>query len=121
MYKQIYPRNQLTVNTPTVNTPTVNKPLVIKNKSLSQIIEEICIDEKPYYSCMLCNYAVISPYNTCVHIYCDYCLTNQSVCLFCNYLKLPLHKTYVYNYCDYCLTESTMCIFCKTNRPKPKK
>ena len=121
MYKQIYPRTKPLTDLPLANQLIVNPHSLNQKKSLSQFIDDICIDEACHYSCILCNYIVISPYNTCVHKYCDYCLTKLNGCLICNYLKLPLHKTYVYNYCDYCLIESTMCIFCKTNRPKPKK
>lgn len=42
------------------------------------------INEKIYYSCIRCNYIVISPYNKCIHNYCDYCLTKYKICKLCN-------------------------------------
>ena len=70
------------------------------------------------YSCILCNYVVISPHNTCKHNYCDYCLSKISICLFCTYTKLSPHKTCIYNYCDYCLYEANICLFCKMQNTK---
>lgn len=53
-----------------------------------------CIIEEPVkhipikigsFSCIRCNYIVVSPHNTCIHNYCNYCLSKTSICLFCNY------------------------------------
>jgi hypothetical protein len=38
---------------------------------------------KPSYSCIRCNYIVISPHNTCIHNQCDYCLTKYKICKLC--------------------------------------
>ncbi len=72
------------------------------------------------YSCILCNYIVISPHNTCIHNYCDYCLCKTPICLFCNHTKLTQCKTCIYNYCNYCVYETNMCLFCKNQNQNQK-
>lgn len=51
-----------------------------------------CIIEEPVkpipikigsFSCIRCNYIVVSPYNTCMHNQCDYCLTKFTQCKWC--------------------------------------